>query len=99
MLIIQLITKINLYPEGQHFDSFRSTGVRFRDTVTDGKFKMAAGDHLEYIFMLIIQLSTKINLYPEGPNFDSFRSTGVRFRDIVKDGKSKMVAILSIFSC
>ena len=39
MLIIQLSTKINLYREGPNIDSFRSTGVRFRDIAKDGKIQ------------------------------------------------------------
>ena len=78
-LIIQLSTKMNFYLTGPNFDSFRSTGVRFRDIEKDQKSKMVAGGHLGYIFMLNMQLSTKINFYPVGPNFHSFCSTSVRF--------------------
>ena len=53
---------------------------------------MAAGGHLEYIFMLIIQPSTKFNFNPTGPNFHLFCSTAVGFRDIGKDVKFKMAA-------
>ena len=70
---------MNFNHESPNFRSFCSTAVGFQDIVKDGKFKLAAGIHVEYIFMLIIQLSTKINL---------FFCTGSRFRDTVKKVKN-----------